>query len=134
MTQLDGELRAAERALEAATERRDRAENDLWALVRRSGRDDVSSEEFVQARVDLAEAEGARKAAEAAIVDLRRRREQARQHELRLRTVIDVLIARDEARGFPRGDGGESQTDKTSEEHRSWLGRLFGRWIGRAAG
>ena len=127
LTQLDGELRAAERALEAATERRDRAENDLWALVRRSGRDNISSDEVVQARADLAEADGARKAAEAAIVDLRQRREQARQHELRLRTVIDVLIARDEARRLPRGDGGELPTEETPEKHGSWLGRLFGR-------
>lgn len=128
LTQLNGELRAAERALEAATERRDTAEGDLWALVRRSGWDQVSSEEVAQARAELAEADRARTEAEAAVVDVRRRLEAAEQHEVRLRTVADVLMARGEAtRRTTLNGAAKPPSERAPKPRRSLFSRLFGR-------
>ena len=58
--QIDTELHAAERALEAATERRRTAEHDLWEAVRSSGKPGRKwrrRERVDAARIKLAEAE-----------------------------------------------------------------------------
>lgn len=127
-TQLDDELHAAERALEAATERRREAERNLWAMVSRSGRADVSSEQVLQARTDVADADRARSEAEALVRDLRTRLREAHEREQRLMAVTDMGIARDEARRHPGANGaGTSPVEKAPKKRRSLLGRLFGR-------
>jgi arginine utilization protein RocB len=127
-TQLADELHAAERALEAATERRRDAERDLWAMVSRSGRAEVSSEQVLQARADLAAADRARAEVETQIQELRTRLREANERELRLMAVTDMVMARDQARHEPGANGvGTSPVEKGPTKRRSLLGRLFGR-------
>src|SRR5947208_4212658 len=55
--QIDAELHTAERALEAATERRRAAEHELWEAVGKSGKKNVPPERIEEARAELAEAD-----------------------------------------------------------------------------
>lgn len=128
-TQLDDELRAAERALEAATERRRAAERNLWATVSRSGRVEVSSEQVVQARADLADADRARSEAEALAQGLRTRLREAHEREQRLMAVTDMGIARNEARRQPVANAGvrKAPLEQAGKPRRSLLDRLLGR-------
>jgi hypothetical protein len=100
--QVDGELQAAERALEAATERRRVAEQGLWEAVSLSGKSGKKQwrrrGRVEAARAELAEAEQALADAQALVVDLRKRLDQAQERETRLLAITDMLIARDEAR------------------------------------
>jgi hypothetical protein len=127
-TQLDEELHEAERALDAATERRREAERDLWATVSRSGRAEVSSEQVLQARADLAAADRARADADASLQGLRTRIREAQERELRLMAVTDMVMARDEARRQPGSNGvAKAPAEEAPKNRRSLLGRLFGR-------
>lgn len=100
--QLDSELQAAERALEAATERRRIAEHALWEAVRSSGKPGKKQwrrqERVNTAREEMAEAEQTRLDAEALVVDLRKQVTHAQERETRLMAITDMLLARDEAR------------------------------------
>jgi uncharacterized NAD(P)/FAD-binding protein YdhS len=122
--QLDAQLHAAERALEAATERHRAAEHALWAVVSRSGHDPVSAEEVQTARAEVAEANRVHAEAEAFVADVRRRLNHAEERERRLLAVTDMLIARDDARRngkmSPVGPGAKPR-------HRSLLQRLLRR-------
>jgi len=106
--QIDTELHAAERALEAATERRRTAEHDLWEAVRSSGKPGRKwrrRERVDAARIKLAEAEEALADAEAIVAGLRKQLEHAQERETRLLAITDMLLAREEAR---RGNGGHA--------------------------
>jgi hypothetical protein len=105
-----------------ATERREAAERDLWAMVSRSGHDPVTSEDVQAARSEVAEANRAHAEAEAFVADLRKRLHQAEERETRLMAVTDMLIARDEAR---RMDGLRAVGPGTAKPRRSLLARLW---------
>jgi hypothetical protein len=96
--QLDAELHAAKRALDAAIERHRAAEHALWAVVSRSGHDPVSAEEVLAARAEVAEANRVQADAEALVAELGWRHDEAEERERRLLAVTDMVIARDEAR------------------------------------
>src|SRR5947207_3239540 len=99
--QIDTELHAAERALEAATERRRTAEHDLWEAVRSSGKPGRKwrrRERVDAARIKLAEAETGLADAEAIVVGLRKQLEHAQERETRLLAITDMLIPREEGR------------------------------------
>jgi outer membrane PBP1 activator LpoA protein len=104
--QIDGELHAAERAMEAATERRRTAEHALWEAVSSSGKSGKKQwrriERVDAARADLAEAEQLLANTQALVADLREQLEHAQERETRLLAITDMLIAREEAR---RADG-----------------------------
>jgi uncharacterized NAD(P)/FAD-binding protein YdhS len=122
--QLDAELHAAERALEAATERHRAAEHALWAMVSRSGRVDTSPEQVHQARAELADADRAHAEAEGLVADFRKRLREAEEREQRLLAVTDMVIARDEAR---RNDALRPVGPGKPKPRRSLLQRLFRR-------
>jgi hypothetical protein len=99
--QIDDELHAAERALEAATEQRRAAEQALWQAVSSSGKSGKMwrrKERVDIARSELAEAEQALADADALVVDLRKQLQYAQQREERLMAVTDMLLAREDAR------------------------------------
>ena len=100
--QIDGELHAAERALDAATERRRTAEHALWEAVSSSGKSGKKQwrrmERVDAARAELAEAEKDLANTQALVVDLRKQLEHAQERETRLLAITDMLIAREEAR------------------------------------
>jgi len=96
--QIDAELHAAERALEAATERRRTAEHALWQAVGLSGKKGAAKEPVDAARAELAEAEKVLADTQALVVDLRKQLEHAQERERRLLAITDMLIAREEAR------------------------------------
>jgi multidrug resistance efflux pump len=122
--QLDAELHAAERALEAATERHRAAEHALWGVVSRSGHDPVSAEEVQAARAEVAEANRVHAEAEALVADLRGRHHQAEERERQLLAVTDMLIARDDAR---RNGKMTPVGPVANPRHRSLLQRLLRR-------
>ena len=116
--QIDGELHAAEHALEAATERRRTAEHALWEAVSSSGKSGTKQwrrmERVDAARAELAEAEQVLADTQALVADLRKQLEHAQERETRLLAITDMLIAREEARrangahGPHNGNGGPS--------------------------
>jgi hypothetical protein len=106
--QIDDELHAAERALEAATERRHAAEQALWQAVSSSGKSGKMwrrKERVDIARSELAEAEQALADAEALAVDLRKQLQYAQEREERLMAVTDMLLAREDARRADESHG-----------------------------
>jgi outer membrane PBP1 activator LpoA protein len=127
--QIDSELHAAERALEAATERRRVAEHALWQAVGASAKKATGKELVDAARAEQAEAEKARVEAEALVAELRRRLVHAQERETSLLAVTDMLMARDDARRANgahsphNGNGGSSP----KPGRRSLLDRLRGR-------
>ena len=96
--QIDAELHTAERALEAATERRRTAEHALWDAVGKSEKKKLPHRVIEEARADLAEAERVRVETEALVVSLRKQLQQAQERETRLLAITDMLLAREEAR------------------------------------
>jgi predicted nucleic acid-binding Zn-ribbon protein len=107
--QIDGELQAAEHALETAKERRRTAEHALWEAVSSSGKSRKKlwrrRERVDEARAALAEAEQVLADSQARVVDLRQQLEHAQQREASLLAVTDMLIARDQARRANGADG-----------------------------
>lgn len=115
---VDGELQAAERAVDAAAERRRAAEQGLWEAVSSSGKSGKKQwrrrGRVEAARAELAEAEKALADSQARVVDLRKELDRAQERETRLLAITDMLMARDEARrangahGPHSGNGGSS--------------------------
>jgi hypothetical protein len=96
--QIEVELHAAERALEAAAERRREAEQALWTIVRESGKNGIARDEAERRDAELAEAKHAQEEAQAFVVELRQKLRHAEDRENRLLAITDMLIAREEAR------------------------------------
>ena len=129
--QIDGELHAAERALDAATERRRTAEHALWEAVSSSGKSGKKQwrriERVDAARAELAEAEQVLADTQALVVNLRKQLEHAQERETRLLAITDMLLAREEARrangahGPHKGNGGPWTTPS---RRRSFLDRF----------
>jgi outer membrane protein TolC len=102
--QIEVELHSAERALEAARERRVAAEKVLWTSVSRSGGGLATRDEVDQARSEVAEANAELAVIEGILEDLRKKLDNAQHREERLLAVTDMLLARDESRRRSSGD------------------------------
>ena len=101
--QIEVELHTAERALEAARERRHAAERVLWSSVSRSGSEPASSDAVEHARAEVADANRELLEVERVLTDLRSKLESAQHREERLLAVTDMLMAREDARRLAGG-------------------------------
>ena len=123
--QIDAELHTAERALEAATERRRAAEHALWEAVGKSGKKNVPAQLVEDARAELAEAERVRVETEALVVSLRKQLQLAQERETRLLAITDMLLAREEARRAEAAQGkGNGHPRPSPGGRRSFLDRF----------
>ncbi len=97
--EIETALRDAEAQVAAARERHQAAQQRLWSIISRSGREEIADDELEAARYGYAEAERAQEDAEASTEQLRQLLERAMEHERRLTSVAEVGVARgDEAR------------------------------------
>jgi cation transport regulator ChaC len=95
--QIEVELHSAERALEAARERRETAERVLWSSVSRSSAVAGGADAVQQARAEIADANRELAEVERVLAELRHKLDSAQHREERLLAITDMLIAREEA-------------------------------------
>jgi len=104
--EIETALREAEAQVTAAREHHLVAQRHLWAVISRSGREQIADDELEAARYGYAEAERAQEDAEASSEQLRQLLERIIEHEKRLGSVADVGVLRGRARtGAEAGSG-----------------------------